>query len=210
MNTTELDNQLQIAQGLAQKDYTAATWAAVAAALEAAEEAKAGTDQAAIDNAAKALKDAMAGLVKMNFSALQDALNAVNTHAGNKEISGIWNEMHALLVKAQELMLTGDQAAVDQCVAELAAKLAEIEAEVEELEKVEQVEVKVEVPVEPTDPYCNKGAHTVWIILMWVSVAINVAAVALIVTYFVLKKKKEGDETPLVEYDIDDDDDAKE
>ena len=205
MNTTELDNQLQIAQGLAQKDYTAATWAAVAAALEAAEEAKAGTDQAAIDNAAKALKDAMAGLVKMNFSALQDALNAVNTHAGNKEISGIWNEMHALLVKAQELMLTGDQAAVDQCVADLAAKLAEIEAEVEKLEKVEQVEVKVEVPVEPTDPYCNKGAHTVWIILMWVSVAINVAAVALVVTYFVLKKKKEGDETPLVEYDIDDD-----
>ena len=210
MNTTELDNQLQIAQGLAQKDYTAATWAAVAAALEAAEEAKAGTDQAAIDNAAKALKDAMAGLVKMNFSALQDALNAVNTHAGNKEISGIWNEMHALLVKAQELMLTGDQAAVDQCVAELAAKLAEIETEVEELEKVEQVEVKVEVPVEPTDPYCNKGAHTVWIILMWVSVAINIAAVALVVTYFVLKKKKEGDETPLGEYDIDDDADAKE
>jgi hypothetical protein len=45
---------------------------------------------------------------------------------------------------------------------------------------------------------------------MWVSVAINVAAVALVVTYFVLKKKKEGDETPLVEYDIDDDADAKE
>ena len=204
-NTTELDNQLQIAQGLAQKDYTAATWAAVASALEAAEAAKAGTDQTAIDNAAKALKDAMAGLVKMNFTALQDALNAVNAHAGNKEISGIWNEMHALLVQAQELMLSGDQAAVDKCVADLAAKLAEIEAEVEKLEKVEQVEVEVQVPVEPTDPYCNKGAHTVWIILMWVSVAINVAAAALVVTYFVLKKKKEGDETPLVEYDIDED-----
>ena len=83
----------------------------------------------------------------------------------------------------------------------------QIQKEVEKLEKeeIKYVDKIVNVPTDPTDPFCNKSGHTVNTILMWIGVAINLAAIAVVVTYFVLKKKKENDETPLVDYSPEDD-----
>jgi quinol-cytochrome oxidoreductase complex cytochrome b subunit len=65
--------------------------------------------------------------------------------------------------------------------------------------------VEKPVPVEPTDDYCNINMHTVWIVLFWISFAINIALGALIAMYYLSKKKSTSDDTPLVDYDITDD-----
>ena len=64
-------------------------------------------------------------------------------------------------------------------------------------------EVRVEVP--PTDDYCNIPAHRVWPVLFFCSFALNVALVAVIAIYISRKKKNQKDDTPLVDYDIEDD-----
>ena len=62
----------------------------------------------------------------------------------------------------------------------------------------------MEVP--PTDDFCNISTHFLWQLLLTGSVLINVALIAGIC--FVMRQKKYAvDNTPLVSYDIDDDDD---
>ena len=65
--------------------------------------------------------------------------------------------------------------------------------------------VEKPVPTDPTDDFCNIGSHIVWIVLFWISFALNVAVVAFIISYYFMKKKKTSDDTPLVDYDITDD-----
>ena len=69
-------------------------------------------------------KTAIAELVKMNYQALVSAIEAVKGHANSEELSEYWYEMHELLTKAQELLESGDQAAVDVCAKELEDLLA--------------------------------------------------------------------------------------
>ena len=72
-------------------------------------------------------------------------------------------------------------------------------------EEVEvEVEKEVEVEVEPSDDYCNIKIHYVWPILFFISLALNLGFIALIVVYVVRRKKNQTDDTPLVDYDIDD------
>ncbi len=207
-DTVELDAQLQAAQGLVKGQYTPGSWDVLQKALTAAQDAKASNDQAAINAAVADLKSAIEGLVKLDYTALQAAIDAITAHAGDKEISGLWRDLHNTLTSAQNMMANGaDQETVDACVAQLKAHLEKIEKEIEELEEeeIKYVDKIVNVPTDPTDPFCNKSGHTVNTILMWVSVAINLAAIAVVITYFVLKKKKENDETPLVDYSPEDD-----
>ena len=70
---------------------------------------------------------------------------------------------------------------------------------------VDSVTVEKEVVVEPDYDYCNIKSHPVWIILFWISFAINIAVGALIGFYYYTKRKKTTDNTPLVDYDIYDD-----
>ena len=207
-DTVELDAQLQAAQGLFKGDYTPGSWDVLQKALTVAEEAKASNDQTAINAAVAELKSSIEGLVKVDYTALKAAIEAIKAHAGDKGISGLWNDLHTTLTSVQDMMANGaDQETVDAAVAQLTAQLEQIKKEVEKLEKeeIKYVDKIVNVPTDPTDPFCNKSGHTVNTILMWIGVAINVAAIAVVVTYFVLKKKKENDETPLVDYSPEDD-----
>ena len=64
---------------------------------------------------------------------------------------------------------------------------------------------KVEVEVPPKGEYCNIPMHKVWPVLFFVSLAVNVALIVLIIVYISKKKKNQKDNTPLVDYDIADD-----
>ena len=59
---TELNAQIEAAKKLEEKNYTKETWAALMAALEAAEKALASKDQAEVDKAAADLKAAIEAL----------------------------------------------------------------------------------------------------------------------------------------------------
>lgn len=202
---TELEKQITIAEGLNEADYTDISWEAVANALESAKTATTSENQAEVDAAAATLKSAIAVLVRMNYTALNDAIAAVQEHADNEDLSALWKQMCELLDKAQELLNSGDQAAVDACAAELEALLAEIIAKIAEIKDANTVIVEKPVPTEPTDDYCNIGSHRVWPILFWISLSINVVGVVLFVVIFMSKRKKTTDDTPLVDYDIADD-----
>ena len=202
---SELTKQITIAQGLVAKDYTFTSWAAMLKCLEDAKEQENSIDQAAVDAAAQALENARAGLVRMDYSALLEAMQAVKGHADSEKLSEYWYEMHDLLSTAEELIESGNQAAVDKCAKDLGELLTKIIDRLAELKEANTVIVEKPVPKDPTDDFCNIESHRVWPILFWISLAVNVGLVALIVIYYVNKRKKNNDNTPLVDYDIGDD-----
>ena len=63
-------------------------------------------------------------------------------------------------------------------------------------------EVEVEVP--PTSDFCNIPKHRTWPVLFAVSAALNVLLFSAL-SYVLLKKRNTTDNTPLVNYDIEDD-----
>lgn len=202
---TELEKQIAIAEGLDESLYTDASWENLLEKLEAAKLAATGKDQAEVDAATAALKTAIADLVRMNYQALHDIIEAIKKHAEEENLSGLWLKMHELLEKAPAMFESGDQAEVDAYVAQLSALLAEIIREIESLKDANQVIVDDPQITYPTDPYCNIGMHRVWPILFWISFALNLGTVAVVVYIYINKRKKTSDNTPLVDYDIADD-----
>lgn len=110
------------------------------------------------------------------------------------------------LVSATELLTSNDQKSIDEAAAQLNALVDEIEDLINSLSVTETVikEVEVEVEVEPQDDYCNIKIHYVWPVLFFISLALNLGFIALIVVFVVRRKKNQTDDTPLVDYDIDD------
>lgn len=204
---TELKEQIDIASGLEQGKYTAESWQALQDALAKANSLKYSKDQAAVDAAAKALQDAIAALKEMDYSKLVAAMDKVTKLAADDELAELFRQLFEANAEGKQLLSSGDQAAVDAGAAKIEDLLAKIAAKLEELNKVEIVEVEkeVEVQVMPSDDYCNIHMHKVWPILFWISLALNLGFIALIVVYFVRKKQNQKDNTPLVDYDISDD-----
>lgn len=202
---TELLKQIAIAEGLTLTDYTAESRNALLSALETAREALTSYSQSEIDSATAALKDAIAKLKRMDFSALLAAIAEVEKYGESGELAELWMQMHALLSKAQELMASGDQAAVDQCAVDILSLLEQLIAKMQETGKTQIVEVEKPVPTEPEGDYCNMNSHPIWQILFWVSLALNVIIGLIIGGFFLLRRRKLSDDTPLVDYDIEDD-----
>ena len=70
MDYTELLRQFEIGEGLKKEDYTSASWEVFQKALENAKSLTKSRDQAAVDNAAEVLAQAISALVKMDYSCL--------------------------------------------------------------------------------------------------------------------------------------------
>jgi cbb3-type cytochrome oxidase subunit 3 len=204
---TELNEQRDIAAGLSQGKYTAESWQVFADALAKANSLRNSKDQAAVDAAAKALKEAIAGLVEMDYSKLIAAMDQVANLTANDELAELFRQLFEANAEGKQLLSSGDQAAVDAGAAKITDLLAKIAAKLEELKKSDIVEVdkEVEVEVMPSDDYCNIQIHKVWPILFWISFVLNLCFIGLIVFYFVRKKQNQKDNTPLVDYDISDD-----
>ena len=204
---TKLQEQIDIALGLNKGDYTSESWAALEAVLAKAQAALNSGDQAAVDAAMQALADAIAALVPMDYSALEDAMAKVETFLGDSTVAGKLQELLDALKASKELLTSGDQKAVDEAAALLEQLLGELEKAIKDLEKIEEIITEIEkiVEVEPTDPYCNIQIHYVWPILFFISLFVNVGFIALVVIYFVRRKKNQTDDTPLVDYDIGED-----
>lgn len=212
-NYTELQKQINIAKGLKSADYTTASWKNLNSALTDAKAALNSNSQATVDAAAKALKNAIAALVKVtpavepvNYSKLQDAIKSVEQFNASEELSDLFAQLTNAVNNGKALLSRGDQAAVDAAAARINKILEELNDALNALKKEPETVIKeVEVEVLPKDDYCNIEIHYVWPILFFVSLGLNAILVAAIVMMVAKKKKNAKDDTPLVDYDIGDD-----
>lgn len=205
---SELNRQIGIANGLKKDGYTNDSWDAMIAALNAAKALRTSQSQSAVDAGAKRLADAIAALQKVDYSKLQEAIDTANKYKESNELTVLWNNLNAALDKASQMLSSGDQAAIDEATAELIKAFEALKSKIDEISEpqIKEVIKEVEKEVEPKSPFCNIHIHTVWLILLIISAVINVAFIVLTVLWFMRKKKNQKDDTPLVKYDIGDDD----
>jgi hypothetical protein len=209
-DTTELERQIKIAEGLNQAEYTGDSWKALADALSTARGLLNSTSQSDVDAAAAALASAIDGLVKMDYTKLQEAIDAAKAITDTDELGQQFASFFDALSESIDALTSTDQAVVDAAAEKLAGLVQQIEEALAALREgnVVTVEVPVEVEVEPTTPYCNIAMHKVWPVLFFISLFINIALIALIVIYLVRRKRDQEDSNPMLDYDIDDDAEA--
>ena len=203
---TDLKKQISNAEGLEESKYTADSWKNLESALAAAKAALKSDKQSVVDDAAVALSSAIDALVAIDYSALEAAIERVNTFVEDNKVANKATKLMDALVSATELLTSNDQKSIDEAAAQLNTLVDEIEDLINSLSVTETVikEVEVEVEVEPQDDYCNIKIHYVWPVLFFISLALNLGFIALIVVFVVRRKKNQTDDTPLVDYDIDD------
>ncbi len=200
---TELERQIEIANSIKKDGYTTESWDAVTVALNEAIALRNSDSQSNVDAGAKKLKDAIAALKKVDYTALKDAIASADAYIDSSDMTDLWNKMSAALDVANGALSSGDQAAVDKAAKDLLDAVEALKKYVEENAK----EVKVEVPVEvEPENFCNVPFHKIVIILFVVSVIINIVFIVLTVLWFLRRKKNLKDDTPLVDYNIGDDD----
>ena len=200
----DLTKQVAIANGLKQQDYTQASWAVMMKALEAGENALRSKKQDQVDSAYKALQSAIADLELMDYTQLWAVLRKVETLNEPDEAYDLWAELVLAVENGRDLLASGDQAAVDAGVAEIDALLSEVKSYLDSLDDPQIVIKEVEVEVPPSDDFCNIAGHHTWVVLFIISAALNVALAAAVIA-ILRKKEKQADDTPLIQYDIEDD-----
>lgn len=206
IDDTALLYQIAIANGLKRSDYTQDTWLVLQDALVKANEALNGKNQAVADDAERMLSDAITALVKMNYSGLEGVLAEVEDLAKSSgSATELWYELVNTAVVGKDLLTSGDQAAVDVTTEQIRTLLAQIRESQANAGTPNIVIQEVPVEVPPTDAFCNIPMHRIWPVLFFISLALNLALVAVIVIYIRNKKKNQHDDTPLVDYDIFDD-----
>ncbi len=205
MDYSELQKQINIASGLIAADYTDESRALLAAALDVAQNALNSTEQSMVTAAAEELRTTIASLVAMDYAKLKAALSQADTLLVSEQIAVLWQQLSDAAEQGMQLLGSGDQQAVDQATEELTEVLEQIAALLEGNTEPKVVIQEVTVEVLPEGDYCNITVHHVWPILFWVSVVLNIVLIGVIVAYIIRRTKNRKDETPLVDYDIDDD-----
>ena len=201
-----LRTQIAIANGLRKTDYTTQSWSVMETALEKAETALDGEDQQAIDQAAQELKEAISALVKMDYTLLESTLTAAETFQNDDKLNALRRELEEAVAEGRNMLTNGDQAAVDASAVKIYELLVKLQTELEKREAPGTIVQQTPVQVLPTDDYCNMAGHRLWQALFFVALALNVCLVAAVVTYLVKRTRLlQRDDTPLVDYDIDDD-----
>lgn len=180
---TKLQEQIDLAEKLFPGDYTGKTWRSVENAIENAKEMLESKNQADVDNAANKLSEAISALVKVDRTRLETALADAAAYGEKTDSSAAWMALHGALKAGEDLMKAGDQTAVDAAADEIYARMTQ----------VQEATAK------------REGGLNVWQLLFFVSVALNAILAGLIVWYFLRKIKIRKDNTPLVDYDIADD-----
>lgn len=183
VDTTKLEELLYIADSAKRSNYTSESWEALAAAIEQAKAAINGGDQAAVDAARKELATALSKVTSMNYSSVEEAMSQVDRFLQENEMGNHWDALQKAIAKAQSLYGSGDQAGVERAAEEILQRLEELEDYIT----------------------AHEGSSVVWIVLFFVSLAGNLAVVAVLVLKRRSSKKTQVDDVPLVDYDIDDD-----
>lgn len=205
LDKAELNRQIAIAESLIKTDYTYDSWAVLESALKNARSALYATTQREIDQAAIALKNAIAGLVKIDGDALRQLLAMVREFLAEDDLASIWGDLLAAIEEAEAALVSGDQARINAAYDSLKAAFEAFKAKIDALGEDKIVVQEVEVPAD-CDEACHKwGTHLLWLILLIISAVLNVGFAVLVILYFIKRKKNAADNNPLVDYNINDD-----
>lgn len=185
VDLSKLQDLIDKASNLKKDGYTADSWNKMVDALTKAQAALSSTSQEEIDAAAKALSDALNGLVKVDYSKLLEAIEKAKDLGKDNETNSLWLALLDALTNGNLMLGSDDQAQVDA-----AAK---------------QINDLIEQLAGGNGKFCNISIHKVWPILFFISLAANVVLVVVLVKKNGTKKKNQVDNTPLVDYDISDD-----
>lgn len=167
------------AEGLEEKDYTAGSWQEMNAALLKARYALQSEDRQTMNNAGLVLSRVLTEMVKMDYSALEDAVAQARSLLEQQEGC---TELVSAILDAGALEGCGDQAAVDQA----AERILTLNAQLEQTHRE------------------SARTQRIWIAGLGVSLAANlVLLVSLIV--MAVRKRRQRDDVPLVDYDIEND-----
>jgi len=172
---TELKKQIEIAEGLNKGDYTADSWKALEEALANGKNHLTSKSQSAVDKAAKDLADAIAALVPMDYSKLEEAIQNGNDLINDDALGKLWKEMMDAITNGNGLIGSGNQEAVDAA----ADNILRIITELKESLKKETLRKDAD--------FCNIPCHKLWPILFFVSLIGNIALVIVLI----FKKKKD-------------------
>lgn len=205
VDDSRLKQQIAIANGLNKAEYTLESWEAMEKALNTAAGAMGGKNQTKADNAAKELENAIAALVRVDYSKLETALAAAQQLMQSQPREDLWNQLVAAMEQAETLLASGDQAAIYAAADEINALIAQLKEAIREQNKPDVIVQTPNEQIPDGKEYCNKPAHLVWQVVAIVSLAVNVLLAGIIVTYLMRKKQKRRDDVPLVDYDIYDD-----
>ena len=208
LDLTELNKQITIAEALPKSDFTVDSWSRLVSALKAANKARNADTQNEVNKAAQALKEAIAALVRIDRSALEQLIAGVNAFLTDNDLASIWEELHDAMNEAEAALKSGDQAVIDAAYTRLNTAFQALKDKLAELG-----EDKVVIQDANTNDECAEKCHiwknTIWhpllIILLIVSAVLNVGMGALIAWYLIKRKKNTADNTPVVDYDINDD-----
>lgn len=202
---TELNKQINIANGLDRGDYTDQSRALLDAALTSAQNALSSDKQSDVTAAADNLRAVIAAMVSMDYAKLKEALTRADALLDSEQAATLWEQLSETAEQSRQLLQSGDQAAVDDAANKLTELLTGIGALSGGDSETKVVIQEVPVEVLPEDDYCNIARHHLWTVLLVVSAVLNVCLIGVIVTYFIRRTKNRRDDTPLVDYDIDDD-----
>lgn len=204
---TKLKETLASVDALEEKNYTSESWSAVEDGIHSCQWVlKHNREQELADYAEQKLAKAIAGLVPMDYSRLWTAILAVEELNKQDDVYELWAELVIAVENGKSLLNSTDQAAVDDATAEIYDSLKPVEEYLKTVGTPQVITEEVEVLVEvlPEYDYCNIDLHRLWPVLFGGSAVLNVALVV-VIAHILRKKQKQADDTPLIDYDIDDD-----
>lgn len=206
LDYSELEHQIGIANGLESYEYTLETWEVLQSTVETGNRLLGGNaGQSQLDGAAEDIKIAIENLTKMDYSALNEALDIIYEKIEeDSQTHDVWYRLDKAVDKARPLLVSGDQEAVDEMAQTLSALLEELSASEEAASEPDVIVQEVPVEVPPSQEFCNIPAHHLWLTLLMVSAALNVLLIAALM-FVLLKKRRVEDHTPMVDLDFDED-----
>lgn len=173
--------------------YTADTWETLASALNLGKSMLGTRNQKKVDSAADDLEAAINALVLMDYSRLQDAINQSKELMNSEEAAEFWQNFITAWNNANYMMTSNNQMEVDAAADQLIASLEMLK---------DYLGLNEGILVHDGEEFCNIFLHSIWPIVAGISLLLNVVLGLLLVQS---KKKKFKDTTPIIDYDINDD-----
>lgn len=204
----QLKKQIANAGGLQAFGYTKESWEVLTQALTNAKGALNSNSQNTVDTATVALEAALSSLVKMDYTKLQKAIDDANSFTASEEVASLLNQLTVAVNNGVLLLESDDQSTVDAAEKEINSLLEQIHKELSKegmTEKEDTHSTIVNDYVAQSEKDCHKPMHKVWPLLFFISLALNAILLVLLHPGIRNKLRKNGDDIPLADYEIDDD-----
>lgn len=191
LNTAQLQARIQEARKLEEKAYTEESWKDLETALKAAESALDSDSQSRIDSAEQSLRQAIASLVKLDYTQLQAVLEEAEAQRDSEE-GQLWQKLLEAAQESEKLLESRDQKEIDAAAKALQELLEQLAREPQPTEP-EQTEAPTQETTLPevTEPPAQGGGAGAWPVFLILSLLVNAGLIGWILWSRRSKSSKE-------------------